>query len=135
LRSVIAQGLDESDLGADLRRVAKPLNLRVLADPEPLRNAFIRSDQYSFIREGVPSISLKVGFDKDSPEHAIVKRWRAERYHAPSDDLEQPMDRQSAADFNRVYFELVKVVADRAAKPQWNNDSFFKRFAKQAPVP
>jgi len=135
LHSVIAQGLDESDLGADLRRVAKPLNLRVLADPEPLRNAFIRSDQYSFIREGVPSISLKVGFDKDSPEHAIVKRWRAERYHAPSDDLEQPIDRQSAADFNRLYLELVKAVADRPAKPQWNNDSFFKRFAKQAPVP
>ena len=74
-------------------------------------------------------------FDKDSPEHAIVKRWRAERYHAPTDDLEQPIDRQSAADFNRLYLDLVKAVADRGTRPQWNNDSFFKRFAKQAAVP
>jgi Zn-dependent M28 family amino/carboxypeptidase len=130
LKSIIAQGLEESDLGDDLRHVAAPLSLRVLGDPEPLRNAFTRSDQYSFIREGVPSISLKVGFDAGSPEHEIVKKWRAERYHAPSDDLLQPIDRQSASDFNRVYLKLVEGVADRATKPQWNANSFFKRFAK-----
>jgi Zn-dependent M28 family amino/carboxypeptidase len=132
LRSVIAQGLEESDLGDDLRRVATPLGLRTLGDPEPLRNAFIRSDQYSFIREGIPAISLKVGFDAGSPEHAIVKKWRAERYHAPSDDLLQPIDRQSAADFNRLYLRLVEAIADRATRPAWNANSFFKRFAKLA---
>ena len=113
-----------------MRRVATPLGLRTLSDPEPLRNAFIRSDQYSFIREGVPAISLKVGFDAGSPEHEIVKRWRAARYHAPSDDLLQPIDRQSAADFNRLYLRLVEAVADRPTRPAWNASSFFKRFAK-----
>jgi Zn-dependent M28 family amino/carboxypeptidase len=132
LHSVIAQGLEESDLAADLRSVAAPLGLRVLGDPEPLRNAFTRSDQYSFIREGIPAISLKVGFDAGSPEHALVKKWRTERYHAPSDDLDQPVDRQSAADFNRLYLRLVEAVADRATRPTWNNNSFFKRFAKVA---
>jgi hypothetical protein len=130
LRSVIAQGLEESDLGDDLRRVATPLGLRTLSDPEPLRNAFIRSDQYSFIREGIPAISLKVGFDAGSPEHEIVKRFRTQRYHAPSDDLLQPIDRQSAADFNRLYLRLVDAVAGRATRPAWNANSFFKRFAK-----
>ena len=56
LTSVIAQGLEESSLGADLRVAAGALGLRVLADPEALRNAFIRSDQYSFILAGVPAI-------------------------------------------------------------------------------
>jgi Zn-dependent M28 family amino/carboxypeptidase len=130
LHSVIAQGLEESDLGEDLRRVATPLGLRTLSDPEPLRNAFIRSDQYSFIREGIPAISLKVGFDAGSPEHDIVKRFRTQRYHAPSDDLMQPIDRQSAADFNRLYLKLVEAVADRPTRPMWNASSFFKRFAK-----
>jgi Zn-dependent M28 family amino/carboxypeptidase len=131
LHSVIVQGLEESDLAADLRKTARPMGIEVYSDPEPERNAFVRSDQYSFIRTGVPSISLKVGFTKGSPEHEMVKRWRTERYHAPSDDLAQPIDRQCAEDFNKVYVALVEAVANRQTRPAWNADSFFRRFAKQ----
>ncbi len=130
LKSVVVQGLEESDLAADLKRVARPLGIEVLSDPEPERNAFVRSDQYSFIKTGVPALSLKVGFTRDSPEHVLVKRWRTERYHAPSDDLAQPIDRKSAEDFGKVYLAVVAEVANRPTRPQWNNDSFFKRFAK-----
>ena len=108
LRSLVVQGLEESDLAADLRSMARPLGIEVYSDPEPERNAFTRSDQYSFIRTGVPSLSLKVGFTKGSPEHEMVKRWRTERYHAPSDDLAQPIDRQAAEDFNRVYVAVAR---------------------------
>jgi Zn-dependent M28 family amino/carboxypeptidase len=130
LRSLVVQGLEESNLAADLQTVGKELQLQILSDPEPERNAFTRSDQYSFIQRGIPAASLKVGFIKGSPEHEILKRWRAERYHAPSDDLQQPMDFQSAADFNRAYLRIVQAVANRNERPQWNQDSFFRRFAR-----
>jgi Zn-dependent M28 family amino/carboxypeptidase len=131
LHSLVVQGLEESDLASDLRQVARPLGIEVYSDPEPERNAFTRSDQYSFIRTGVPSISLKVGFKKGSPEHEMIKRWRTERYHAPSDDLAQPIDRQAAEDFNRVYVAALEAVANRPTRPAWNSDSFFRRFAKK----
>ena len=74
LKNLIVQGLEESDLA---RRPAsawpRRARIEVLSDPEPERNAFTRSDQYSFIKTGVPSLSLKVGFTKDSPEHEIVQ--------------------------------------------------------------
>ena len=130
LKSVVVQGLEESDLAADLKKVARPLAIEVLSDPEPERNAFVRSDQYSFIKTGVPALSLKVGFTKDSPEHQIVRKWRTERDHAPSDDLDQPVDRKAAEDFGKVYLAVVAEVANRPTRPQWNADSFFKRFAK-----
>ena len=130
LKSLVVQGLEESDLADDLKRVARPLAIEVLSDPEPERNAFVRSDQYSFIKTGVPALSLKVGFTRDSPEHVMVKKWRTERYHAPSDDLDQPIDRKAAEDFGRVYLAVVAEVANRATRPQWNATSFFKRFAK-----
>ncbi len=130
LRSLIVQGLEESDLAMDLRAVGKELRLQILSDPEPERNAFVRSDQYSFIQRGVPSVSLKVGFEKASPQHEIVKHWRAERYHAPSDDLQQPIDFQAAADFNVAYLRIVKAIANRNERPRWNQDSFFRRFAR-----
>ena len=129
-RSFIVQGLEESNLAEDLRKAATSVGVDVLSDPEPERRAFVRSDQYSFIRKGVPSISLKVGFIKDSPEHEIVKRWRKERYHAPSDDLKQPIDFESAAKFNDAYLRVVEAVANRPDRPRWNSDSFFKRFAR-----
>jgi hypothetical protein len=117
LHSLIVQGLEESDLAGDVRKTARPLGIEVYSDPEPERNAFVRSDQYSFIRTGVPSISLKVGFTKGSPEHEMVKRWRTERYHAPSDDLAQRIDRQAAEDFNKVYVALLEAVANRPTRP------------------
>jgi hypothetical protein len=130
LKSVVVQGLEESDLAADLKRAASSLGVEVLSDPEPERNAFVRSDQYSFIREGIPALSLKVGFLKDSPEHEIVKVWRRDRYHAPSDDLGQPVDLEAAAAFNRVVAKALLEIANRATRPRWNDDSFFKRFTK-----
>jgi hypothetical protein len=74
--------------------------------------------------------SRRIGFRKDSPEHQIMKQWRAERYHAPSDDLRQPVDFKAAADFNRLYLAIVESVANRETRPRWNDDSFFRRFAQ-----
>jgi len=128
-RSLIVLGLEESNLAYDLHAVGNELGISILSDPEPERNSFIRSDQYSFIRSGIPSIALKVGYTRGSPEQEIVKRWRTERYHAPSDDLNQPLDFQAAADFNRAYLRIVETIANRTERPRWNSDSFFRRFA------
>jgi hypothetical protein len=133
LKSLVVQGLEESDLAADLKRAASSVGVEVLSDPEPERNAFVRSDQYSFIREGIPALSLKVGFTKDSPEHEIIKTWRKERYHAPSDDLSQPVDLEAAAAFNRLVAKALLEIANRDTRPSWNSDSFFKRFEKRGP--
>jgi Zn-dependent M28 family amino/carboxypeptidase len=131
MKSLIVAGLEESDLAADLRKVAQQTGIQVMTDPEPERNAFTRSDQYSFIRRGIPALSLKVGFTRDSPEHEIVKKWRSERYHGVTDDISQPLDKRAAVDFNHLYVKVVEAVANRPTRPAWNNDSFFKRFATE----
>ena len=70
LKVLTVYGLAESDMGDMARDVAQSLGVQVQADPEPQRNAFIRSDQYNFIRHGVPALAMKVGFEKGSPEQA-----------------------------------------------------------------
>ena len=132
MKMLMVLGLDESELGDDVRAVATALNVKVQPDPEPQRNRFIRSDQYSFIREGVPALAMKVGYEEGSPEATIAADWTRERYHAPSDDLAQPIDRGAAADFTKMIGELCVRVANRDQRPQWNDTSFFKRFAKPA---
>jgi Zn-dependent M28 family amino/carboxypeptidase len=128
MKSVMVLGLDESDLGDRIREVAARSGLAVGADPEPERNRFTRSDQYSFIRQGVPALAMKVGFEPGSPEAALDARWTRERYHQPSDDLQQPIDLGAAVAFTRLVGALSAEVANNPARPQWKATSFFKRF-------
>ena len=57
------------------------------ADKEPEHNRFIRSDQYSFIKKGVPALAFKFGYIAGTPEEKIFKAWYSDSYHAPSDDV------------------------------------------------
>ena len=97
LKMLTVYGLQESDLGDIVREVAEAQGVKVQPDPEPLRNSFIRSDQYSFIRHGIPALAMKVGYEQGSPDAKLYKDWLTQRYHAPSDDTNQPVDLQSAA--------------------------------------
>jgi Zn-dependent M28 family amino/carboxypeptidase len=132
LKVLTVYGLQESNLGDIVTKVANDRGIRVQSDPEPLRNVFIRSDQYSFIRVGIPSLTMKVGFDKGSPEEQLVKDWRTNRYHAPSDDLNQPVDLSAAAGYEEIMRGLMIAVANDSQRPQWKQDSFFRRYAQPA---
>jgi len=131
LKSLTVMGLDESTLGADIRAVAAKAGVDVRPDPEPQRNLFIRSDQYNFIRNGVPALTFKFGYDKDSPEEKLAKDWLRERYHAPSDDLNQPVNKPAAAEYNRIMLDLGMRIANEDTRPHWKDDSFFKRFERK----
>lgn len=128
LKLMTVYGLDESTLGDDIRAVAKSQNVRIQADPEPQRNVFIRSDQYSFILRGIPALSMKVGYEPGTPEEKITKTWLTERYHAPSDDLNQPVDKLAAGKFDQLCAALLVRIADDKQRPEWRSDSFFRRF-------
>jgi Zn-dependent M28 family amino/carboxypeptidase len=129
LRILTVYGLDESTLGDDARAVAQQMEITPQGDPEPQRNIFIRSDQYNFILGGIPSLLLKFGNEKGSQEAQIEKQWLTERYHAPSDDVNQPVDKQAAAQFNLLVERLLERVADADARPAWKPNSFFRRYA------
>jgi Zn-dependent M28 family amino/carboxypeptidase len=130
LKYLEVQGLGESTLGDDIRAVCGQAGVQVQADKEPEHNRFIRSDQYSFIKKGVPALAFKFGYIPGTPEEKIFKAWYAERYHAPSDDLSQPVDLAAAAQFNAILEKLALRVADAGQRPKWKPDSFFRRFAK-----
>jgi Peptidase family M28 len=130
LKYLEVQGLGESTLGDDIRAVCEEAGVQVQADKEPEHNRFIRSDQYSFIKKGVPSLAFKFGYIPGTPEEKIFKAWYAERYHAPSDDLSQPVDLAAAAQFNAILEKFTLRVANADQRPAWKPDSFFRRFAR-----
>jgi Zn-dependent M28 family amino/carboxypeptidase len=130
LKLLTVYGLQESDLGEMVKQVAEAHGVKVQPDPQPQRNGFIRSDQYSFIRHGIPALALSVGYVANSADAALYKNWLTQRYHAPSDDVNQPVDLSSAAAFEEIVRGLVLTIANRPERPQWNSDSFFRRYAQ-----
>src|SRR5580658_3461370 len=132
LKLLTVQGLNESDLGDRVREVALSFGVRTQSDPEPLRNIFVRSDQYSFVRHGVPAVMLDIAPEPGSPEMKIFKDWLTQRYHAPSDDVDQPVDLAAAAKYEEIVRALLINIANSDHRPEWKPDSFFRRYAESA---
>jgi Zn-dependent M28 family amino/carboxypeptidase len=129
LHHLLVLGEGESTLGRTAHAVALAKGYDTVPDPAPDRNIFVRSDQYSFIKTGVPSIALKFQGLPGSPEEKMEKDWNTYRYHAPQDDLTQPVDLRAADDFDAYLKALVETVADESERPEWYPQSFFRRFA------
>ena len=99
LRDIVALGAEHTTLDSTVARVAKRMGVAVSPDPFPQEVFFVRSDQYSFVRRGVPSLFPFMGLRSDSGVDAPArfKEWFATRYHTPQDDVDQPMDLESGA--------------------------------------
>jgi Zn-dependent M28 family amino/carboxypeptidase len=132
LKVLRVQGINDSTLGDKATAIAKSSGVKAAPDPEPLRNLFVRSDQYNFIRHGIPSVIMDVFYEANSPEAQTFKDWLRQRYHAPSDDTDQPVDLHSAALYEQIVRRLLVETANDAQRPQWKADSFFKRYASSS---
>ncbi len=128
LKKLHVQGLEESTLGEDAKKVGAAHGIVIAPDPEPDRNSFIRTDQYSFVQAGVPALAMKFGWTAGSPEYKAWRGWLAQRYHSTDDDLTQPVDLAAAAQFNDFFADLSRAVADDPARQHYLDTSFFKRF-------
>ena len=73
---------------------------------------------------------VSIGYRKGSPEEEISRAFLRDRYHAPSDDLDQPVNLVSAAQFTDLLRRMILRVANDPHRPSWNPDSFFRKFAR-----
>jgi Zn-dependent M28 family amino/carboxypeptidase len=131
LETVLVQGDQESSLGDPARAVAARHGLSLIPDPLPNRNSFTRTDQYAFVRAGIPSLAFKFGFPPGSKAFEIEHDWRANRYHSPSDDLNQPgVLREEAIKLDDYVAALAVEIANDPVRPSWLSTSVFAKFAK-----
>jgi Zn-dependent M28 family amino/carboxypeptidase len=129
LQDVVAFGAEHSSLGNVVDQAAARIHLIQSPDPAPEQVDFIRSDQYSFVRQGVPAISPTPGFKSDDPKivpSEIMENWEATRYHQPQDDMDQPgLDFDAATKFARFAFLCGYLVSEETQRPTWNKNDFF----------
>jgi len=135
LYDVNSLGLDHSTLGGHVRAAAAALRITVSGDPNPKQMSFIRSDQYSFVKLGIPAMYIGPG-DKDaagSTEAGLLlrKKWIATRYHSPKDKWDPAYDYEAMAQVVRADFLTGLSVANAHERPHWNKGDFFGRFPEK----
>ena len=135
LLAVVPLGAPHSSLINQVKSAADYLGLDVENDPEPEQNRFIRSDQYSFVRQGIPALHIKYGDKMAEPGKKLsdeVKKWRAETYHQPQDQIDTGIfDFEAGKKYVQLNFIIGYQVAQNKERPTWNKGDFFgDRFAK-----
>ncbi|CAN5609603.1 M20/M25/M40 family metallo-hydrolase [soil metagenome] len=130
LRYLEIQGLGESTLGNDARAICQLNDVEPQFDKQPDENRFIRSDQVNFVNQGIPALAFKFGWTPDSAEMKTFNEWVKTRYHQPSDDLQQPIDKTAAAQFTALLAQLSTRVANAPQRPTWYPESFFSTIGK-----
>jgi hypothetical protein len=127
---VVAFGAESSSLQDVAREAAAGEGLDLDPDPLPEEHFFVRSDQYSFVKQGVPALFLMTGFRSSDPRvngDAVFREFLRRYYHTPADDLSRPMDLASAARFIRATVRIGWTLARADERPRWRAGSFYAR--------
>lgn len=86
----------------------------------PEQNFFVRSDQYSFVQQGIPSVLIRNGSDGTE----VIKNWLQTRYHTPLDNMDQPVDYQAGAKAAGAVFLMGYQIVQQDQVPEWNPGDF-----------
>jgi Zn-dependent M28 family amino/carboxypeptidase len=127
LLDIVPYGADHTSMGDAVATAAAHMGLALGPDPIPEQVLFIRSDHFSFIRQGIPALFIKSGFETGDERDggAINTAYRQARYHTPFDDMDQDFDFGSGADHARINFLTGYVIAQQDQRPTWNPGDFF----------
>ena len=128
MNTVTGYGAEHSSLEGLTTEEARKEGFEYIPDPFPDQVYFIRSDQYSFVRQGIPSVYLAEGIGSSDPAvdcRAVLDAFFAEHYHQPSDDLSQPIEWETALRFSRAGARIGYRIAMEDQRPTWNEGDFF----------
>ncbi|MCG8504738.1 MAG: M28 family metallopeptidase [Sphingomonadales bacterium] len=129
-------GVEHSTLQDALTAAASRVGLAVTPDPRPELVRFIRSDQFSFVKQGIPGLNLKAGSQSSDPEvdgTALRSAFLRAHYHRPSDDLSLPFSEVGARRLAQVALTFGQIVANDDEPPRWKEGDFFgDRFGRAA---
>jgi Zn-dependent M28 family amino/carboxypeptidase len=131
---IVAFGSENSTLDDVVRKAVAAFGYTLSPDPMPEENIFVRSDQYSLVKQGVPAVYLMPGFTAKDPAvngQQVFGGFLASHYHKPGDDLSLPMDLPAVERFTRANLAVARAIADDPVEPAWKPGNFFgKMFGK-----
>jgi Zn-dependent M28 family amino/carboxypeptidase len=119
---IVALGADHSTLGEVSEAAARAIGAVHAPDPIPDRGNLALSDQYPFLRHGVPVLfpNPARGMPRSGPDGlAAWDDYEARSYHLPSDDMNLPIRWDMAERWGRYIHGVIAGAADAPQRPAW----------------
>ena len=132
---MVMLGAEHSTLEGAAQAALAAMGMKESPDPQPEQVFFIRSDQYNFVKRGIPAVFPGAGWQdaqgNTEKRKAYDEWWTKNRYHQPSDEWVPDADYQNMAKEVRADFLLALSVALDPERPRWNpGDVFGKMFTR-----
>lgn len=127
LIDIVPYGSEHSSMVGAVNAAAQFVGVQIAKDPIPEQAVFMRSDHFSFVRQGIPAIYIKSGSTTGDTRDGTKLNldWRATVYHTPKDDMNQPFDWSAAARHVQLQFLIGYLTAQADERPVWNKGDFF----------
>ena len=120
---IVAYGAEHSTIGPVVAEAAEKMGVTRIDDPVPEEVYFVRSDHYSFVKAGIPSVYLDtIPVAEAKP---LYDDFIENRYHKVTDQIGQPIDWNAAARFAEINYLITRRMADDDQRPMWYVDSYF----------
>jgi Zn-dependent M28 family amino/carboxypeptidase len=127
---VVNIGLGFSTLDEVLAKEAALQGRRVEPDAEPEKGFYFRSDHFSFVKQGVPSLYAESGVDYRGRPAGWGReqrdRFTEHDYHKPSDEIRDDWDLTGALEDMALYLRIAWDVSETGVWPEWKPGSEFK---------
>ena len=128
VKRIVGFGAEHSDLGKVFEDVTVATGNIVTPDPMPEENAFVRSDHYAFVKQGVPALMLLGGPDGDASIWIPrARKWLETDYHSPSDTVKPEWNWTGPQTLAKVGMIIGLRAANADAMPAWKSTSPFNK--------
>jgi Zn-dependent M28 family amino/carboxypeptidase len=129
-RDITVVGLGNSELDDYAEAAARAQERTVIADPEPEKGYYYRSDHFEFAKQGVPALYTDPGIDMieggEAAGRAELEAYTNERYHKPNDEYDEDWDLSGAVQDLQFFFMVGWRLANEDSWPNWREGSEFR---------
>jgi Zn-dependent M28 family amino/carboxypeptidase len=130
-KDVTITGFGQSELDNWVKAEAEKQGRYLAPDPNPDNGMFFRSDQFPFVKQGVPAIFAKgyidaVKLGKEKTLENLNQYWKTV-YHTPQDEYKpERYDLSGVVQDAQLLYKVGLNLANSKEWPKWNEGSEFK---------
>ncbi len=124
-------GYGQSEMQDYAKRWVEKQGRYIMADPEPQKGYFFRSDHFHFAKVGIPALYGKGNYEhategKDKAKE-LSDAYRTERYHQPSDEYDETAYLvDGMLQDAELFYHIGRDLANSDMWPKWYDGSEFK---------
>jgi len=133
-RDLIIIGPGNTTLEDNLEEVVQYQGRYLGPELWPERDYYQHSDQWEFAKAGVPALFPASGLDLTDggrvAGEAHDRRYFAERYHSPADEVVEDLSYEALAVDTRAFLLLALTVSERSERPAWKDGTAYPEYAR-----